>query len=94
VTSLWRAVRLVLDKLATKGLPHLGLAGLGGIYDDIYDDTPTDAVLAGLELSTEQLLTAVKSPSGVRDRSMNRWRRIDYRNLGAEELGAIYGSLS
>lgn len=49
-------------------------------------------MLAGLELSTEQLLTAVKSPSRVRDMSTNRWRRIDYRNLGAEELGAIYES--
>ena len=50
-------------------------------------------MLAGLELSNEQLLTAVKSLSRVRDKSANRWRRIDYRNLGAEELGAIYESL-
>ena len=88
--DLWQAVRLVLDGLGAEGgLPHLGLPGLGGIYDD----TPTDAVLAGLELSNEQLLTAVKSLSRVRDKSTNRWRRIDYRNLGAEELGAIYESL-
>lgn len=88
--DLWKAARLVLDKLGDEGgLPHLGLPGLGGIYDD----TPTDAVLAGLELSNEQLLTAVKSLSRVRDKSTNRWRRIDYRNLGAEELGAIYESL-
>jgi hypothetical protein len=45
-------------------MPRLGWPGLGGIYDD----TPTDAVLAGLELSSEQLLTAVKSPSRVRGR--------------------------
>ena len=50
-------------------------------------------MLADLELSNEQLLTAVKSLSRVRDKSTNRWRRIDYRNLGAEELGAIYESL-
>jgi hypothetical protein len=86
----WQAVRLVLNGLGTEGgLPHLGLPGLGGIYDD----TRTDALLAGLELSNEQLLTAVKSLSRVRDKSANRWRRIDYRNLGAEELGAIYESL-
>lgn len=88
--DLWQAVRLVLVGLGAEGgLPHLGLPGLGGIYDD----TPTDAVLAGLELSNEQLLAAVKSLSRVRDKSANRWRRIDYRNLGAEELGAIYESL-
>src|SRR5450756_987287 len=88
--DLWQAVRLVLVGLGTEGgLPHLGLPGLGGIYDD----TPTDEVLAGLELSNEQLLAAVKSLSRVRDKSANRWRRIDYRNLGAEELGAIYESL-
>ena len=88
--DMWQAVHLVLSGLdAEGGLPHLGLPGLGGIYDD----TPADAVLAGLDLSNEQLLTAVKSLSRVRDKSTNRWRRIDYRNLGAEELGAIYESL-
>jgi N-6 DNA Methylase len=88
--DMWQAVRLILSGLGAEGgLQHLGLPGLGGIYDD----TPTDAVLAGLELSNEQLLTAVKSLSRVRDKSTNRWRRIDYRNLGAEELGAIYESL-
>lgn len=86
----WQAVRLILNGLgAEAGLPHLGLPGLGGIYDD----TPTDALLADLELSNEQLLTAVRALSRVRDKSTNRWRRIDYRNLGAEELGAIYESL-
>src|SRR6266567_2623672 len=88
--DMWQAVRLVLSGFGAEGgLPHLGLPGLGGIYDD----TPTDAALAGLDLSNEQLLTAVKSLSRVRDKSTNRWRRIDYRNLGAEELGAIYESL-
>ena len=34
-------------------------------------------------------LADVKALSRVRDKLTNRWRRIDYRNLGAEELGAI-----
>ena len=71
------------------GLPRLGLAGLGGIYDD----TGTDQILRGLELSNEHLLAAVKSLARVYDKSARRWRRVDYRNLGAEELGSIYESL-
>jgi hypothetical protein len=88
--DLWRAVRLVLDALGDEdGLPRLGLAGLGGIYDD----TGTDQILRGLELSNEHLLAAVKSLARVYDKSARRWRRVDYQNLGAEELGSIYESL-
>jgi hypothetical protein len=86
----WQAVRLVFNGLASEeGLSHLGLPGLGGIYDN----TPTDAILSGLSLSNEYLLRAVRSLSRVYDKKTARWRRIDYRNLGAEELGAIYESL-
>ena len=88
--DLWQAVRLVFDALGDEdGLPRLGLAGLGGIYDD----TGTDQILRGLELSNEHLLAAVKSLARVYDKSARRWRRVDYQNLGAEELGSIYESL-
>ena len=88
--DLWRAVRLVFNALGDEdGLPRLGLAGLGGIYDD----TGTDQILRGLELSNEHLLAAVKSLARVYDKSARRWRRVDYQNLGAEELGSIYESL-
>ena len=88
--DLWQAVRLVLNALGDEnGLPRLGLTGLGGIYDD----TGTDQILRGLELSNEHLLAAVKSLARVHDKSARRWRRVDYRNLGAEELGSIYESL-
>jgi hypothetical protein len=88
--DLWQAVRLVFNALADEdGLRRLGLAGLGGIYDDI----GTDQILRGLELSNEHLLAAVKSLARVYDKSARRWRRVDYRNLGAEELGSIYESL-
>ena len=86
----WRAVRLVLSGLGEEnGLPRLGLPGLGGIYDD----TETDQVLNGLQISNEHFLAAVKSLSRVRDKSTGRFRRVDYRTLGSEELGAIYESL-
>jgi Eco57I restriction-modification methylase len=88
--DLWRAVLLVFNALGDEnGLPRLGLAGLGGIYDD----TGTDQILRGLELSNEHLLAAVKSLARVYDKSARRWRRVDYQNLGAEELGSIYESL-
>ena len=88
--DLWRAVRLTFNALGEEdGLPRLGLTGLGGIYDD----TGTDQILRGLELSNEHLLAAVKSLARVYDKSARRWRRVDYRNLGAEELGSIYESL-
>jgi hypothetical protein len=88
--DLWQAVRLIFDALGDEdGLPRLGLAGLGGIYDD----TGTDQILRGLELSNEHLLAAVKSLARVYDKSARRWRRVDYQNLGAEELGSIYESL-
>jgi hypothetical protein len=88
--DLWRAVRLTFNALGDEdGLPRLGLTGLGGIYDD----TGTDQILRGLELSNEHLLAAVKSLARVYDKSARRWRRVDYQNLGAEELGSIYESL-
>jgi hypothetical protein len=87
---MWQAVQLVLNALGNEnGLPRLGLIGLGGIYDD----TGTDQILRGLEVSNMHLLAAVKSLSRVRDDSTKRWRNVDYRNLGAEELGSVYEAL-
>ncbi|WP_104783818.1 MULTISPECIES: Eco57I restriction-modification methylase domain-containing protein [Streptomyces] len=86
----WHALRLVLDGLGKEGgLPELGLPGLGGLFER----TEKDAVLDGLELSNEALFTAVKTLSVVVDPKLNRPRHVDYRHLGAEELGSIYESL-
>ncbi|QXV61543.1 DNA methyltransferase [Amycolatopsis sp. TNS106] len=86
--DLYQGLRIVLDALGDEnGRPELGLPGLGGIFDD----TDVDAPLQGLSLSNEYLLTAVRHLSRVRDDA--RWRPVDYRNMGAEELGSIYESL-
>lgn len=69
-----------------EGLPSLGLPGLGGIFDE----TDTDRTLAGLSLSNERLLAAIRQLSHVKDATTNRHRKVDYRHLGAEELGSIY----
>lgn len=89
-TDLYQAVRIVLDALGDEaGRPELGLPGLGGIFDITAADDP----LRGLSLSNVYLLEAVRHLSEVRDANAQRRRTVDYRHLGAEELGSIYESL-
>ncbi|WP_330466623.1 Eco57I restriction-modification methylase domain-containing protein [Micromonospora zamorensis] len=88
--DLYRALRIVLGALGDEhGRPELGLPGLGGIFDD----TDADAPLRGLSLSNADLLETVRHLCRVRDDGSGRWRSVDYRNMGAEELGSIYESL-
>jgi hypothetical protein len=85
----WRALDLVFEGLGRdQGRPELGLPALGGIFELGESD-----VFRGFELTNEALLSAVRSLSTVRDRSRGPRRSIDYRNLGAEELGSVYESL-
>ncbi len=89
-SDLYQALQIVLGALGdVDGRPELGLPGLGGLYDDIEDDAP----LHGLSLANRDLLEAVRFLSRVRDGGSGRWRPVDYRNMGAEELGSIYESL-
>ncbi|MEU1516875.1 DNA methyltransferase [Streptomyces sp. NPDC005811] len=86
----WHALNLVLKGLGTEGgRPELGLPGLGGLFER----TEADEVLEGLELPNEALFKAIRALSVVIDPKLNRPRRVDYRHLGAEELGSIYESL-
>jgi hypothetical protein len=88
--DLYQALRVVIDGLGSElGRPELGLPGLGGIFDD----TDADTVLRGLELANEDLLTAVRALSIVRDAGAKRNRTVNYQHLGAEELGSVYESL-
>ncbi|WP_439655925.1 Eco57I restriction-modification methylase domain-containing protein [Lentzea sp. HUAS TT2] len=89
-SDLYQALRIVLGALGDEnGRPELGLPGLGGLFDD----TDADAPLRGLSLANADLLDAVRDLSRVRDGDSGRWRRVDYRHMGAEELGSIYESL-
>jgi hypothetical protein len=89
-TDLYQALRIVLDALGDEqGRPELGLPGLGGLFDD----APADEPLHGLSLANADLLEAVRHLCRVRDEKSGRWRQVDYRNMGAEELGSIYESL-
>ncbi len=96
-TDLWEGVRLVFDGLGTVGgIPELALPGIGGIFESMAEDgqlLPLDEPLAGARLPNEALLAAVRALSLVRSRAGGGLRRVDFGNLGAEELGSVYESL-
>ncbi|MGV1009046.1 MAG: Eco57I restriction-modification methylase domain-containing protein [Dermatophilaceae bacterium] len=86
--DLWLALSLVLQALGREdGHPQLALPGLGGLFDPSAVD-----VLAGAQLANDALLTAIRHLCVVQPKGQPR-RTVDYRNLGAEELGSIYESL-
>ncbi|RRQ27381.1 SAM-dependent DNA methyltransferase [Rhodococcus sp. Eu-32] len=85
----WQALTLVWRGLGSEsGRPELGLPGVGGLFE-----TGSLDFLADCELSNEYLLSAVRSLSLVREPKSDVLRVVDYRNLGAEELGSIYEAL-
>ncbi|QXT62882.1 Eco57I restriction-modification methylase domain-containing protein [Tessaracoccus palaemonis] len=88
-TDQWRALNLVWDGLGSvDGRPELGLIGIGGLFDA----GPLD-VFREAELSNEALLRAVRQLSLIEEAGSRVRRVVDYRNLGAEELGSIYETL-
>ena len=95
--DLFDATQLVFDALGTEGgVPELALPGIGGIFESQNDDgtpLPLDEPLADARLSNEALLGAVRALSLVKPRDGGAWRRVDFGNLGAEELGSVYESL-
>ncbi|MDQ1308489.1 MAG: hypothetical protein QG671_4323 [Actinomycetota bacterium] len=85
----WEALKVVWRGLGNvDGLPELGLPGIGGLFD-----TGALDFLMDCSLSNQALQSAVHSLSLVREPRSQAMRIIDYRNLGAEELGSIYESL-
>ncbi|ASW55771.1 DNA methyltransferase [Plantactinospora sp. KBS50] len=94
--DLWQAQTLVLRALGGHGHPGLGLPPLAGLFDPdphlpTIDRLPADPLL-GCELTNEDLLTAVRKLAWVALPGQ-RVQPVDYRNLGAEELGSVYESL-
>lgn len=87
-TDLWASLTLVVDALGREGgRPELGLPGIGGLFEP----GPADLV-TGWQLPNDALLAAVRHLSTIQLKGQRR-RTVDYRNLGAEELGSIYESL-
>ena len=87
--DLWQALSLVLDGLGLEGgRPELALPGLGGLFEH----GPAD-VVTGLALSNRALLGALRHLCVIQPPGGGPRRVVDYRHLGAEELGGIYESL-
>lgn len=85
----WEAQKIVWDGLSQpEGMPELGLPALGGLFEN----GPLDFLL-NHNLQNSDLLTAVRSLALVTDKKTGKQWPVDYRNLGAEELGSIYESL-
>ncbi len=98
-TDLWKTTAKVIAALGgDNGLPALALPGLGGLFfrtssatrSLTYDPQPDQFLWC--DLSNEALLTAIRRMSTVRDKD-GRPRDVDFKHLGAEELGSIYESL-
>ena len=88
-TDQWRALNVVWDGLGSvAGRPELGLVGIGGLFEP----GPLD-LFRECELANEALLRAVRHLSLVTEPGSKMKRVVDYRNLGAEELGSIYEAL-
>ena len=85
----WHALNVVWDGLGSvDGRPELGLVGIGGLFEV----GPLD-LFRECELTNEALLKAVRFLSLVEETGTGIKRVVDYRNLGAEELGSIYEAL-
>ena len=85
----WRALQLVWAGLGSaEGMPEIGIAGIGGLFEPGPLDVVTQA-----SLSNEALLTAVRALSVVTEKGTGFKRVVNHRDLGAEELGSIYEAL-
>lgn len=86
--DLYRSLRLVMEKLGEdEGCPALGLPALGSFL------WSGEALphLGDADIANRDFLEALRALSLTRDEGATR--RVDYRNLGAEELGSVYESL-
>src|SRR6266567_2254075 len=86
--DLFAGLRLVMEALGRdNGCRELGLPAL----DSFLFSREAVADLSGCEIANRDLLDAIRSLALSDDRHSRRV--VDYKNLGAEELGSVYESL-
>ncbi|GIE90490.1 Eco57I restriction-modification methylase domain-containing protein [Actinoplanes regularis] len=95
-TDLWQAQRLVFQALGDHGHDGLALPALAGLFDpdprQKHGESNGRDLLLGCHLANEDFLAAVRALAWV-ELPGQRVQPVDYRNLGAEELGSVYESL-
>lgn len=88
--DLWEMLSLVLCALGSDdGCPALALPALGSF---LWSDAAMPD-LADMKLANRHLLDALRCLATMRSQEEKVRRVVDYRNLGAEELGSVYESL-
>ncbi len=83
--DLWQGLT-ILFRCLSRGAPALGLQALGGLFSE----DQCRHLEAG-RISNERLLEAIRSLSFFRTGS--GLARVNYRDMGTEELGSVYESL-
>lgn len=84
-SDLWQALTITFAALE-RGEPALGLPALGGLFDA--DQCPR---LDAAQLDNRHLLTAIFQLGWFR--AEGGLSRVNYRDMGPEELGSVYESL-
>ncbi|MCA9671388.1 MAG: N-6 DNA methylase [Myxococcales bacterium] len=84
--DLWRKLRLVMSKLYD-GCSELALPALGS---QLWDDR-TVSWLVGSDITNQDLLRAIAVLSTIIEGGVRR--PVNWRNIGADELGSVYESL-
>lgn len=88
-SDLWATQRIVFDALGDSGEERLGLPA----YGSFLFDPGSIGLLHDAQISNTRLLDSVRYLSLIVDRASGVQRPVDYKNLGAEELGSVYESL-
>jgi hypothetical protein len=83
--DLWQALSITFEGLAV-GQPALGLPALGGLFDP-----DQCSHLVGAQIENRWLLAAAFQLGYFRERT--GLTRVNYRDMGPEELGSVYESL-
>ncbi len=85
--DLYSSLSVVMDRLASAGCEPLGLPALGSYLWS----AEALGLLAGARLANADFLSALRSLASIEEQNVRR--AVDFRNLGAEELGSVYESL-